>query len=464
MGVVAGEAEAVAFAGILVVGTDGVAQAAGFADERQGAVAHGGELGEAAGFEEGGHEEEVGGGEDAAVGGVVEGEAGGPAGVAEGEVAEEGAVPVFAVPHDDELQVGGEHFVGDADEEVEPLLAHEAGDDGDERRFAPDGEAEAFLEAEFVFPFAVEAVGGAVPAEEAAIGGRVVGARVDAVEDAGEIAAPPPEKAVEHFAVEGLADFPGVAGTDGGDAVGVADAGFHVADLVVEFEAADGEVLPAEVDDVAHDRFREDALVFEVVDGEDGAGVPPEGGVPPVGGVVGGDEAGVPVVAVEDIGPEADTGQGFENGAGVVGVALGFVVVAVEAGAVEVVFVVEEIKRDVPVPEGEEAAVLPPPADRDGEFFYEGHAGPQAGRDGRVEGDYDPGVDAQPPERPGQGADDFAQAAGFGEGGGFGGGEQHCCHVVFPFVGRLGTLELLYAAARDVYAAEKRKSPRVRVV
>jgi hypothetical protein len=141
VGVVVGEGEAVALAGVLVVGADGVAQAAGFADERQGAVAHGGKLGEAAGFEEGGHEEEVGGGEDAAVGGVVEGEAGGLAGVAEGEVAEEGAVPVFAVAHDDELHIGGKHFVGDADEEVEAFLAHEAGDDGDERRSAPDGKA-----------------------------------------------------------------------------------------------------------------------------------------------------------------------------------------------------------------------------------------------------------------------------------------------------------------------------------
>jgi len=62
VGVVVGEAEAVAGPGAGVVGDDGVAQAAGLAHERQGAVAHGGELGEAAGLEERGHEEEVGGG------------------------------------------------------------------------------------------------------------------------------------------------------------------------------------------------------------------------------------------------------------------------------------------------------------------------------------------------------------------------------------------------------------------
>ena len=61
-GVVVVEAEAVAGLGVDVEGADGVVQTAGVADDGEGAVDGGGHLGESAGFKEGGHEHEVGGG------------------------------------------------------------------------------------------------------------------------------------------------------------------------------------------------------------------------------------------------------------------------------------------------------------------------------------------------------------------------------------------------------------------
>ena len=56
------ERETVAFAGELVVRGYGVAQATRFANDRQGAIAHGDHLGETARLKEGGHEEHVGAG------------------------------------------------------------------------------------------------------------------------------------------------------------------------------------------------------------------------------------------------------------------------------------------------------------------------------------------------------------------------------------------------------------------
>ena len=57
VGVKVRKGEAVALAVLLVVGEDGVPQAAGLPHHRQGAVAHGDHLRDAAGLKFGGHEE-----------------------------------------------------------------------------------------------------------------------------------------------------------------------------------------------------------------------------------------------------------------------------------------------------------------------------------------------------------------------------------------------------------------------
>lgn len=126
MGVVVGKAEPVADPGVTIVGDNGVPQSSGLADQRQGAVAHRGELSDAAGLEQGWHEEKVGGSVDASGHGVVVGQLGSKfVPVAAGGLQKKRSVPVLTIAHDNKLNIHSEHFLADANNEIEPFLTHQ---------------------------------------------------------------------------------------------------------------------------------------------------------------------------------------------------------------------------------------------------------------------------------------------------------------------------------------------------
>ena len=113
------------------------------------------------------------------------------------------------------------------------------------------------------------------------------------------------------------------------------------------------------------------------MDGHDG----PDALIPLPAGVkqpvINGDQGGLPIVGVENIRLEVDVLEHFENRAGEEGEPLRVVVMPVEAGALEIILVVQQIIDDPVVLGLEDAAILPPPGHRHRQAGQEGHIIPQ---------------------------------------------------------------------------------------
>ena len=155
-----------------------------------------------------------------------------------------------------------------------------------------------------------------------------------------------PEKPVEPFSEIRVLNFVRVGAADGRDVVRVDDRALHEVYRVVIFEVAVGEILPVNPKHVLHDVFREDALVFEIVNGEYGADALIALVADMVETQVHVYESGVPVVRVDDVGPEIHLRQEFQYRAAEKREPFRVVAVAVKAVAIEIVLIVDEIERD----------------------------------------------------------------------------------------------------------------------
>ena len=302
-------------------------------------------------------------------------------------------------------------------EEVEALVLGEARDHAEEGSVGLDREADRLLKCGLVGGAMVEGFEG-VAAGEVRVGGGVGGFGVDAVEDAMEVGFAVAQEGIEVVAVGGSENLAGIAGADGADLVGEEDAAGDEDEDVAEIGA--GWVGDQAVGGQAggfEDRRVEVALVFEVVDGEDAGGVGEFGRVSVGGAQPVGDQAGVPVVAMDDVGAPVEHAGGFKSGAGEEREAMAVVGVAVDGRTVaEIVRVVDEehleaVERHGVDPHGFVAAVEGQVEARDA-----GAARDAGEVDRAVAGDGDAHVEAAAGQGLGQGGEHVGQAAGLGEG------------------------------------------------
>ena len=130
-----GEGEAGALAGILIVGLDRIPQPAGLPHDGQGAVGHGDELGDAAGLEPGGHQEEVAPGVDVVAQIVVVADPGaGPAGVALLQAPQPALILAVAVAQQHEgAVVVPQQLIHGGHHQLQALLLGKTGDHADQR-------------------------------------------------------------------------------------------------------------------------------------------------------------------------------------------------------------------------------------------------------------------------------------------------------------------------------------------
>ena len=126
---------------------------------------------------------------------------------------------------------------------------------------------------------------------------------------------------------------------------------------------------------------------------------------------VDGHQRRLPVVAVEDVRHPVQAGQQVDDRVAEEGEALAVVKLAVQAAAAEVFFVVHEVPGHTPVMEGEQAAVLMPPAQVHVDIPAEGHFLPPLGADLVVQGQNDGGLDTLRRQGGGEAAGHIGQAA-----------------------------------------------------
>ena len=413
VGAVAREGEAVALAEGAVV--DGVAQTAGLADDGRRAVTAGDHLGQTAGLTLGRHDEGVCAGIDLLRQGRLEADVGAYAArVTAAQVGEEVLVLALAAAQDDQLDAAVHEAVGHALHEIEALHADHAAD------HCKDGaavlvEAELILQSLLALCLALFEVVDIVVEGDVGVGGRVVGLHVDTVQDAAELVLLLAQQSVQTVAEPRVEDLLCIGGADGGDLVCRLDGTLHEVGAAIVLH--DMLVAAADAAGVFQNIGAVLALIGNVVDGEDGLDAVELVQMTIVQVQVHRHQSGLPVVAVDDVGGKVDVEQGLQHCAGEEGEALAVVVEAVEAAALEVILVVEEVVGHTIDLSLEQAAVLAAPAHGDrvvGNVFQL-----VAELQVAIQRHDDAGIHAVLDQRFGQGAGHIGQTAGFCKGGCF---------------------------------------------
>ena len=421
MRVVIEEGEAVALVGELVVGEHGVAQAARFARDRHGTVAHGDHLGKAARLELAGHEEHVAARVDAVRQLVVHRKARRqPPRILALRPGEQVGVFRFAHAEHDELNARRHQLADDALDEVEALLIGQAGNDANQRNGRIDGQAEFLLQLRLTGFLAAEVIR-IVVRVNLRIFRRIVIVHVDAVENAHQLILARAEEAVQTLAVERGLNLIRIARRYGGQLVGVDQTGLHVVRAAVAFQLVRGEQAVAQPQRILNRLDREHALILEVVDGVDGLHILIERELRILNLEQRRDHAGLPVVAVDDVGLEVKMHQRVDDRAVKEAEALVFVAAqTVDIGAAEVILVIHEVEGHALIFKALHAAVLAAPAKLDLKLAFELHLADILFRDGGVERQDDAHVVALRLEHGGKRAHHVGQTAGLDERHAFG--------------------------------------------
>ena len=299
-------------------------------------------------------------------------------------------------------------------------MAHQPRHHGDQRRVRLLGKSEGSLQGCLAHGLAGR-VCRRVMRRKRRVGRRVVGDGVDAVDHAVHFPADGVHHALQPLGIGRVMELGGVGGTDGGDGVRHEHGTLHQVHVAVHAEGA--VIVPATIqtEELVHAVAAVAALILNVVNGEHRADM---AYLPPAGGRVleiDGHQRRLPVVAVEDVRHPVQAGQQVDDRVAEKGEALAVVKLTVQAAAAEVFFVVHEVPGHAPVMEGEQAAVLMPPAQVHVDIPAEGHFLPPLGADLVVQGQDDGGLDTLRRQGGGEAAGHIGQAAGLAEGIGFAG-------------------------------------------
>jgi hypothetical protein len=164
---------------------------------------------------------------------------------------------------------------------------------------------------------------------------------IEAVEDAAKFSMVHVENSLQAHAKVAVADFVGVTRGNRGDEIGIDDAAFHQVDGTVAMvvgEAVVGHEMARIQTDLAQDVFAMNALVAKIVKGEaDARMAHAEMLIDFV--KQDGDERGLPVVAMDDVGMLVGLEHEFERCAGEESETLDVIMIAIEDAAIEKVVV-----------------------------------------------------------------------------------------------------------------------------
>ena len=165
--------------------------------------------------------------------------------------------------------------------------------------------------------------------------------------------------------VVGVHQLAGIGLGNGGDQIAGLDGALHDVDGAIHVQ--DVPVLPGQTQHIIEEVGIGPALILDVVDGVHDLGLGEHMTVLSL--QIGGHQSALPVVALDDVGNEAQDSQGIQAGLGEVGVTLVVVVVAVDGAGTgaEVVVVVDEVDGNLVSAVGQlhDAAVQVAPAQAD---------------------------------------------------------------------------------------------------
>ena len=363
-GVIA-EGEAVSGVPPGLIGLDGILQAAGLPDNGDGAVAHGDHLTQAAGLALGGHEEQIRTGIDGhGQGFVIVQTDGHTARILLGSPVEKVLVFPVALAQNNQLHRKLHHIMKDFTNQVQTLVGHQPADDGHDGGVGFLMQAHDLLQLRLIGVLAGHILH-RVTNRDPLVGFRIVEIHINAVEHAGELIVAPVHDALHMMGKIGHLQFIGIGGGDGVDRVGAEDGALEEVHIAVHHDGAVGSPAIVQAEQIAQGILGVAALVLNVVNGQGG----PDGteAVFPHAVIlqVNGDQSGLPVIAVDHVGPELEVGQHPHHSPGEEAEALSVIHVAIEVRAVEILLIIQEVPRHAVPLQGEQAAVAVTPGEID---------------------------------------------------------------------------------------------------
>ena len=259
---------------------------------------------------------------------------------------------------------------------------------------------QTFLKRPFVFRFSRRIISG-IMAVKLRVGLRIVFIGVDAVEYPRQFPFPQPEDRIESMGIPGIEYLARVGRADRRNTVCGFNGAFHQINAAVLLHDGAGTLRYAEhIFQNFHAVF---ALILDIVDGKDRF----DGLIPLLSGIkqslVYGNERGLPIIGVYDIGLKIDVFDHFEHGAGKESEPLRIVVMTVKTCSLEIVLIIEQIVDHAVVLGFKHTAVLTAPCHRNGEAGQEGHPLSQLLRDRFIQRQHYTAADQTDPQGFGQG-------------------------------------------------------------
>ena len=248
------------------------------------------------------------------------------------------------------------------------------------------------------------------------VGGRIEDVGIDPVDDAAEFVPAGTEDPVQAFAVLGRLDLFGIGLADGGDLVGVDKAALQHIAVGKGQQLVDRKEIHGQAGNAAHDLRVEKSLELQIMHGHDGLD-------PLIKGIAGKfslqidrDETGVPVIAVDDIRPEAERRQYAQDGLAEKAEFFDvIVIISIRIAAAEIFFVVDEVINDAVPDEFLDTDVPVAPVEKRLEIADRLHFAAVLFGDNRVGRDHHADFELFAVDHGGKRADHVGQAACFDE-------------------------------------------------
>ena len=237
-------------------------------------------------------------------------------------------------------------FVHHSDNQIQTFRRDKTSNHRNHRNFSVLRKSEKFLQFGFVVAFAFkcrQSVGVVVVLKKIFVGRGIINIVVDAVDNAVQIISATSQKSVQVLAEILILNFLRVSFADGWNIIGVDNSAFHKVHRVIKFQVAVVEIFPVESENITHNIFRENTLIFQIVYGVDCFN-----SVVTFVAVMfkfqeNRNKSGMPIVCIDDIGEEVDSRQAIQNGTAEKWKSLRVVVVAINAVTIKIFNVVNEI-------------------------------------------------------------------------------------------------------------------------
>ncbi len=330
--------------------------------------------------------------------------------------------PIAGAQHH-HLHIHSHDIVNGGVDQVKALMAHQPGDAANDGHVGVFHQTGGLLEGGLAGLLARQLFQGEVLGQPLILG-RVVHVGINAVEDAPDFVAVVGDDPLQPVGVEAVLEFLGIGGGHGGDIVGGIDGPLHQVHVPVVGQHVFVHVPGIEAEKVLEHLTAVTALVLDVMDGVDALGIVELGNAVALLQQVDGRKGGLPVVAVEYIRVPVQVSHALHHRTGEEGEPLAVVIVAIEAGALEIILVVHKpIGHALPL-QLKNAAVGGTPAQGDAVALQILHLTAPVLPNALVEGENHAHVMPHSRQGLGQGPRHVGQTAGFDKGSTLRGGKQ----------------------------------------